>query len=1554
MLPDDLKSITAHIATGLHERTRDQVIFPQDRRAQFSRTASENPPFHEVVASELIRQIEAGTAPWQKPWNADGGIGGMPINPTTGKRYKGINAIHLLAQGHADPRWLTYKQAASLDAQVRKGERGTSIQYWKFEDTRTKTDDLGRPILEPDGTPVQERYKLDNPKVFYATVFNAEQIDGLAPLLKPELKWDPVERAEQILTNSGAQIQHAAVDRAYYSPARDEIHLPLQAQFPTAGAYYATALHELGHWTGHESRLQRDLNHAFGSEGYAREELRAEIASMMLCAELGLPHDPSQHASYVASWVSVLKQDPLEIFRAAADAEKINALALSYAPAQAQELNLSESIATSAPTPNLSPAPMVQPESAAAIDPAPTSAPATHKANSMQFQPLSADDVRDALSYISPNLARDDWARIGMALKSEFPNDIGLDLFDQWSASGEGYVRNAVLSTWRSIRAEGAVKIGTLLKLAQENGFKPRQDSAWRAPVAPTMDAATQAAKAAAAAQEQQERLSQQQSAASQAMQMWQNAQPEGEAAYLQRKGVGAHGTRTSANGILLVPLVDEQGTLWNVQRILPQKLNNGTDKLFLKGGRKSGLFHVIGDMGSNAQQPILFAEGYATAASLHEATGWPTVVCLDAGNLVKVAKQFRRQNPQALIVVAGDDDLQTLTQKGVNPGRDKATLAAQQASGALAFPQRLAPQSSDFNDLVAQYGQEAGHSLIRASLHVGLTQYAEGAQPWVELSEGQIRQAQDALGSLERQGLVSVASNLTPNRAPETTVEPTDASPQAQTFDAPRPGAVEQPPLQASEPPQDLSTTVSVPAAPLGEGILAISKPNPASQNPETTNPAGIPPEQFGPASVTPSAVPGSADALSVVAPVVPPAAAVAPAPRPDPINDLNLQALQAKRARDAQQVQQEMGHGAQPQNQAGDTAVEPGPLPGMNSVSGTAPVQETGQDTHPYQELRALRERLSKEFQYDGAGKYYYRQGKQELAFEDKGGKFDTPHHSPEIAAAIAQLAHAKGWKQMHLSGTPEFRREMWLQASLMGLKVIGYEPQAIDHVRLAERRQLLAKDQPPQAASKTTINSVAATLAPNPEVGSASTMPTPTTFPPTPSAPTVKATPAPALLSGAAAKQLDAQLRAVLTQNGANEPQAIEMTLGKLYSQVQSPRVYLGQLLEHGAAPYKFDPKEQDSYFIKLQSKSGVQTVWGVDLPRALNEMSANGESAIGQDILLTFQGLKKVQALLPQKDASGLPAGEQWELVDRNTWFVQPVMQAYAQSQHELAQMPPEIPADSFPSADANPTVTADAASAATPEATAQTARPAPPAQAMKAAPPPSDRLRHALAQLKVDPLQAEITLASMQSLFASPKFQVGRLLEHGEAPLRFTQGQPLSYYMKLATEQGHVLLWSADFPRAMNNNPVHHGQTVVVAYRGIEVVGDGQNQAQPRNDWLIAPLEQLHADAQQGVVQRMSNAKVMPASPAPRPSASQEQQSLYILREAMRQAGIPQEFALPTLKEAQRRLGSGPDTTPTSLGQPGLEAAQTMATRPSPKSPQLSATPSVSRKVGPSI
>ncbi len=280
--------------------------------------------FRQEVTNQIIEMLENGTAPWQKPWEP--GALQLPFNPTTDRTYRGGNALHLMGvaarKGFDDPRWLTYRQAQENGWQVRKGERGSQIEFWQFENaqrstpTRDAADPEERESARGNTGPIRRIY----------TVFNARQIDGIpeyAPRQRQE--WEIAEAGESMLKNSGADIRHDQRDRAFYNRAADAVHLPPPASFKSAPDYYGTALHELAHWTGHPSRLNRPTlneSYRFGDQNYAKEELRAELASVFLSAESGIPHNPEQHAAYVGSWIQALQQDKNEIFRAAKDAHK--------------------------------------------------------------------------------------------------------------------------------------------------------------------------------------------------------------------------------------------------------------------------------------------------------------------------------------------------------------------------------------------------------------------------------------------------------------------------------------------------------------------------------------------------------------------------------------------------------------------------------------------------------------------------------------------------------------------------------------------------------------------------------------------------------------------------------------------------------------------------------------------------------------------------------------------------------------------------------------------------------------------------------------------------------------------------------------------------------------------------------------------------------------------------------------------------------------------------------------------------------------------------------
>lgn len=340
---------------------------------------------------------------------------------------------------------------------------------------------------------------------------------------------------------------------------------------------------------------------------------------------------------------------------------------------------------------------------------------------------ITVDLVRDALSYIPPDVERDTWARVGMAIKSELSDDTGFALWDEWSARGETYDQRNARDTWRSIKAGGRTTIATLFGIAKDHGFRFRDDE--DAPAKPSPAAQAEAERLAdkkrqQRAAEEAEYHQRADQAARDARALWDSASDEGESPYLQRKGVQGHGVRYLAGAegcTLIVPMRDAAGELQNVQRIAPAKPANGDpEKRFMAGGKKSGLWHLIGS--TEGADALLIGEGYATCATAHEATGRPVAVAFDAGNLVHVARALRDLYPALALVVCGDDDSATEAKTGKNPGREKAATAAravltESGPAGVVFPEGLPNGGSDFNDLGAHAGLEAVRTLIEAAV---------------------------------------------------------------------------------------------------------------------------------------------------------------------------------------------------------------------------------------------------------------------------------------------------------------------------------------------------------------------------------------------------------------------------------------------------------------------------------------------------------------------------------------------------------------------------------------------------------------------------------------------------------------------------------------------------------------------------------------------------------------------------------------------------------------------------------------------------------------------
>ena len=266
---------------------------------------------YEAVTKSIIADLEKGVAPWTKPWKTGGSVGALPTNAATGRGYHGINIPILwgatFAKGYSTHGWMTFKQAQGLGAMVRTGEKSTHVVFTKQ-------------LVLKEGDSEEEK-KIGMLKAY--SVFNVAQIEGLPeqqlelPQLSEQQRQDNVET---FVRATRADIRIGG-DRACYVPALDFIALPPLSSFKAPCNYYATALHELGHWSAHPARLNRDLKSRFDKQAYAAEELIAELTAAFLCAHLGIAGE-LRHADYIGHWLKLLKGDDRAVFTAASKASQ--------------------------------------------------------------------------------------------------------------------------------------------------------------------------------------------------------------------------------------------------------------------------------------------------------------------------------------------------------------------------------------------------------------------------------------------------------------------------------------------------------------------------------------------------------------------------------------------------------------------------------------------------------------------------------------------------------------------------------------------------------------------------------------------------------------------------------------------------------------------------------------------------------------------------------------------------------------------------------------------------------------------------------------------------------------------------------------------------------------------------------------------------------------------------------------------------------------------------------------------------------------------------------
>ncbi|MEA4896386.1 MAG: zincin-like metallopeptidase domain-containing protein [Oscillospiraceae bacterium] len=684
-------------------------------------------PYHEQFAEQIIEDLKKGTAPWLKPWQP--GELHAPHNPISGTVYSGINRVMLSRREFDDPRWMTLRQANSIGCRVRKGEKSQPIVFWQFTKAEPARDDQGKPILDGEGNQVMEEVRLTRPIVRFSSVFHVSQLDGDVPPLDPaavQRLWDPNQKAETILENSGAVIKHNQRNRAFYSLRPDEICLPPQEQFPSADGYYSTALHELGHWTGHPSRMDREFG-PFGSEPYAREELRAEIASWMLGQDLGIGHDPGQHLAYVDSWVSVLEKDPYEIVRACRDAERIKQRVLDME--EKQEVAQEVSVPAGERQQGIEPL-----SQEAAQEPAPhkiyLAVPYREKDRA---KAAGAKWDTQAKLWYAPEGA--DMTKLGAWLPRQEPTpaktmDPREEFAQALRAAGlelsgapvmDGKIHRVPV-TGRPHAVDGAYQ-GFLdgHPAGWYQNYVTGEKSTWKAhghTLTDEQKAALQVEAAERAQRRERERLAEQEKVARQCSQDFaERPAASSEHPYLLEKGVLPRGIKESRTGeLLLVPLYNVDGDLRNVQEIHPDG-----SKRFQPGGQKKGCFCLIDPEKRLDQGEILLTEGYATGASVQMATEKPVAVAFDAGNLEPVARALREKYPTAKITICADNDYRHTNS---NIGVEKAKQAAQAIGGEVAVPvfnkEEQAVGLKDFNDLHQSRGLKEVAAQVSRSRGIG------------------------------------------------------------------------------------------------------------------------------------------------------------------------------------------------------------------------------------------------------------------------------------------------------------------------------------------------------------------------------------------------------------------------------------------------------------------------------------------------------------------------------------------------------------------------------------------------------------------------------------------------------------------------------------------------------------------------------------------------------------------------------------------------------------------------------------------------------------------
>lgn len=611
------------------------------------------------LSRTLAAQLAAGVVPWRS-----GAESGIPINPANGKQFRGGNAIALLAAGFNDPRWCSEEQARANGWRVRSGEASSVVEYWQYADVVERRTDEGQ--IEKVRVPRAE------PIVKYAHVFNAAQIDGMPerPQQRATLEVPVDERrhaVDSVATGLGISIIHDSDVGAVYDAQRGVVRTRPIAAYATQDEYNADLVRSLAWACGDASRAGGIVGGGQPADGLA-----IDIAATLMCAQLGARYvapDPSRQD--LGQWSELIGRDPNAIYKAAREAERIAAFALAHGREQVQlqeaqfptsEVEVQMSGSSKRVVLNV---PYHEKEAAK------RAGARWDQTKRMWYADAGAD-----LSSVAKWLGK--------------PRELSeSDIIDQFADAlldaglvldgppiMDGRWHRTPVKTSRNEKALKGAYIGHLPggdgPKSRPNGFINNKDTGISEPwVAKGLILTSeQRAEYAAAAVEAAKRRTDdtrasQEKTAKKAVGKWDRFKAATDAhPYLQRKQVPAIGLRIDGED-LVVPLYDAEGQMWQYQTIPADKQGK---KLFLKDGRKTGCFHVLGDLA--AADTVYFAEGYATGASVHLATKEAVVIVFDSGNISAVMDALTNRTEGKARIVCGDDDV-------VSPAKMHARLNA-------------------------------------------------------------------------------------------------------------------------------------------------------------------------------------------------------------------------------------------------------------------------------------------------------------------------------------------------------------------------------------------------------------------------------------------------------------------------------------------------------------------------------------------------------------------------------------------------------------------------------------------------------------------------------------------------------------------------------------------------------------------------------------------------------------------------------------------------------------------------------------------------------------